>query len=224
MRKLSLAAALAAALALCLLTVSQAHAQPGYPPPPPPPAGGGQGYQPGPPVGAPGAPGFFQRRGLTIGFGVGVGGMTAESGPIECIGCDYEPIAGGFDFHIGGMLNPRLALLFEIWGTGQAVDAGGTTILLQTFGMVAIQYWVTPQLWLKGGLGGAQLSYSYDTEYESDSQEIDTGGAIMGAVGYEVMSGRRFAMDIQLRLGSGSYDGINEQINAGTIGVGFNWF
>jgi hypothetical protein len=216
MRALRLAPAMVAGALLCSL-VSSAQAQPGGPPPPPPPSGG---YYGPPPV--ENAGGFFNRRGLAIGFGFGIGGMSAESGPIECTGCDYEPAAGGVDFHIGAMINPRLALLFEVWGTGQAVDAEGRTVLVQTMLMGAIQYWLTPQLWLKGGLGASQLSYSIDDGYETNSSEIDSGGGVMGAIGYEVMSGRKFAIDLQLRVGRGTYERISEQ--AGTFSVGFNWF
>ena len=223
MRTLRLGSAVAAGALVCSLLSSLAQAQPGGPPPPPPPSGAGGGYYGPPPAQESGA--FFNRRGLAIGFGFGVGGMSAESGPIECVGCDYEPAAVGVDFHIGAMINPRFALLFEVWGTGQAVDADGRTVLVQTMAMAALQYWLTPQLWLKGGLGAAQLSYSFDDGYgETDSAEIDSGGAIMGAVGYEIMSGRKFAIDLQLRVGSGTYEGISDQINAGTLSVGFNWF
>lgn len=210
-----------AAMATSLFAPSTAHAQPGAPPPPPPPGGGGGYYAtPPPPIHAP----YWQRRGLTIGFGFGVGGMSAESGPIECAGCDYDPAAGGFDFHIGGMISPRLALVFEIWGTAQALESSGRTMLVQTMAMVGLQYWLTRQLWIKGGVGAANLSVSYDDGRGGDSEDIDTGGAIMGAIGYEIMSSRRFAIDLQLRVGSGTYSGIDDQINAATFGVGFNWF
>lgn len=151
--------------------------------------------------------------------------MSAESGPIDCLGCDYEPAAAGFNFHIGGMVNPRLAILFEVWGTGQQVTASGDEVLMQTMAMVALQYWLTPQLWIKGGIGGAHLSLSVDDGFgDSDSLEIDDGGAVMGAIGYELMSTRKFAIDLQLRLGSGTYDGIDDQIHSGMVQIGFNWF
>ena len=223
MRTLRLGTAVAAGGLVCFLVSSLAQAQPGEPPPPPPPSGAGGGYYGPPPAENPG--GFFNRRGLAIGFGFGIGGMSTDSGPIECYDCDYEPAAVGVDFHVGAMLNPRLALLFEIWGTGQAVEASGRTMLMQTMVMGAIQYWLTPQLWIKGGLGGASLTYSIDDpDYGSDSQEIDSGGAVMGAIGYEIMSGRKFAIDLQLRGGVGTYEGINDRIKSGALSVGFNWF
>jgi hypothetical protein len=224
MKNVRLTTALAATAALLMTT--NAFAQPGAPapaePPPPPSAGpGGSGYYAQPPMKG---PRFHHRRGLSIGFGFGVGGMSADSGPIDCIDCDYEPAAVGFDFHIGGMINPRLALLFEVWGTGQQVTAAGDEVLVQTMVMAAIQYWVTPQLWIKGGIGASHLSLSVDDGYANDSVDIDDGGGVMGAIGYELLSGPRFAVDLQLRLGSASYDGINDQIQSGLVQIGFNWY
>ena len=207
-------------LAGCLMAPTLAAAQPGAGQPPPSTAPGGY-YASPPPI----SDGFFGRRGISIGFGFGLGAMSDTSGPIECVNCDYNPAAFGFDFHIGGMLNPRLALLLEIWGTGQTLDNAGSVTLMQGMFMVAAQYWVTPQLWIKGGLGAADLSLSYDDGYyEPTSEAIDKGGAVMGGLGYEVMSSRRFAIDIHGRIGIGTYDGIQDQITVGTVGVGFNWY
>lgn len=202
-----------------------ASAQPGGPPPPPPdhgdPGGYGGGYQGGGYYYAPPAP--AHRSGFTIGFGLGLGTMEDDSGPIDCYDCGYSPVAWGLDFHIGGMLSPTLALVGEIWGQAQTLDSGGDA-LVQTMVLGAAQMWVTPQLWLKGGLGVANLSISYDDGYESRSDDIDSGGAIMGAIGYEILHSPQFALDLQLRLGAGFYEGIDEQISSGMFSVGFNWY
>jgi hypothetical protein len=168
--------------------------------------------------------GFFARQGFTIGFGFGIGGMSSDSNVTQCRNCDYEPAAVGFDLHLGGMINPRTALLGEVWGTVQSVEQSGRTALVQSMFLVAAQYWVTPQLWIKGGVGASQLSLSYDDGFEGDSTEIDTGGAVMGAVGYEILSSERFSIDLQGRLGSASYDGIGDNITNGTVSLGFNWY
>ncbi len=173
--------------------------------------------------------GFFYRRGLTVGLGLGIGNMSFDSGPIECVDCETDPAAVGFDFHIGGMLNPRMALLFEVWGTSKQVDYNGSTFFTQAMVMGALQYWLTPQLWLKGGLGISSLSYSVegesvDVECGQAEGEPCTGGAIMGAIGYEVFSSRKFALDLQLRLGAGSYEGLADQVNAFSLGAGVNWY
>lgn len=209
---------LLAALLLVTAAVGTAAAQPGgYGPPPP-------GYGPPPPAPYYGPPPVAERRGLAIGFGFGIGGMEAESGPLRCDGCDFDPIAGGIDFHIGAMINPRMAILFELQGTGQTLDDQGFETLTQVMLMGAVQYWATPQLWVKGALGTSHLGISYDDGYQSDSAELDSGLGVMGAVGYELLSSPQFAIDLSLRLSSARYDGLDDSIHSGLVGVGFNWY
>lgn len=217
------------AVAACMiLSPALATAHPSAPSaaPPPPPRGPAPGqYAPPPPPPSAG-PGFFYRKGFTLGFGFGLGGMATDTGAIECIDCDYDPVAGAFDFHVGGMLNPRLALLFEYWGTGKQLDAIGTTMFFQHLVMVAAQYWVSPRLWLKGGLGFSHLSWQYDDGYVREDEPVADGGALMGALGYEIVTGHKFALDVQLRLGAGTYEGlaIGDQIQVATVGLGVNWY
>jgi len=210
------------AFAAVLLAPAAAAAQPGYGPPPPP----RQGYYSQPAASTvPG--GFHDRTGrMAIGFSIGLGGMQVGEDDVSCPSCDYEPVGVEFDFHIGGMLSPRFALLFEVQGNGKTVDenAYGATSLVQGTAMVAGQYWVTPQLWVKGGIGAASLQWSYDDGYESFNEDIDEGMALMGGVGYELLSARNFSIDLQGRLIAGTYDGIDEQVTSGSVGVGFNWF
>ena len=201
-------------LSAVLVVPAIASAQPGGPPPPPPPGYGG-GYYAGPPPG---------RYGLTLGVGLGIGGMDSDSNLAQCFDCDYEPGAVGFDFHIGGMINPQMAALFELWAHGQAIDSTGANVLTQTMLMGAIQYWLSPQFWLKGGLGISALDVQYDDGYYVEEDSIDQGLAIMGAAGFEVFHSTPFSCDLQLRLGSGSYDGIGEQVNVGMLGIGLNWY
>jgi hypothetical protein len=124
------------------------------------------------------------------------------------------------------MLSPRFALLFEVQGNAQTIEenAYGAASLVQATAMIAGQYWLTPQLWIKGGIGGSSLSVSYDDGYSSDSENIDEGMALMGAVGYELLSARNFSIDLQGRLISGSYESFDQNVTSATVGVGFNWF
>jgi hypothetical protein len=185
-----------------------------------------QPYYGGPPPGAYTEPGGFHRRAghLAWGFSIGIGGMhDSGTGISSCDNCNFNPAAGEVDFHIGGMVNSRLAILFEGQANLQTIHSdglNGDTTLTQTAAMVALQYWLTPQLWIKGGLGFAHLSVD-DTYVTND---IGSGGAIMGAIGFEIFSGRRFALDLQGRIIEGSYSGVDDQITSGTIGLGFNWF
>jgi hypothetical protein len=179
--------------------------------------GGGGGY---------GGPRFHHRMGrLAWGFSVGIGGMHDDgSGLTDCAGC-ASAFAFEADAHIGGMLTNNFALLFEgqVNGRTVAYDNGtgnGDTVLTQNVALIAGQWWVLPMLWVKVGLGVADLSKNNDYV----SYDYGTGGAVMGAVGFEAFSSRFFAIDIQARIVDGIYDSFNDHITSGTFGVGFNWY
>ena len=183
--------------------------------------GGGGGYA------APLPGGFHNRMGRLIsGVSIGLGGMHDDgSGITNCGNCDYNPLAGEADGHIGGMLSPRFALMAELQINAQTVNADfngttGDTILSQEALMIAGQFWLTPQLWVKGGIGFAHL----DAQDNYTQYDFGGGGAIMGGVGYEVLSARFFAIDLQARLIEGSYHGLDDHITSGTVGVGINWY
>ena len=187
--------------------------------------GGGGGYYSQPPPTLPG--GFHDRQGrLAWGFSIGIGGMHDGGSKItSCNSCDYNPAAIEVDGHIGGFIGPRFALMGEAQVNAQtvAVDTNGTNgdiVLSQNVLMIAGQFWLTPQLWVKGGIGLAHLEAD-DNYFQYGSAD---GGAIMGGVGYELMSARNFAVDLQGRLVEGSYHGLNDHVTSGTVGVGINWY
>lgn len=213
MRMTRLTAAALTAIGIAILTAGSAAAQ-GYGPPP------GPGYYPG---GPPGSWGFVQRRGITGGIGGALGFMSsADEETTECFDCDFQPLAFGFDGHIGVMLNPRLAIMGELVVTGQLIDDEFATFLVQPQLFAALQYWVTPRAWIKGGIGVSSLQVSYNDGGPSD--ELDSGGAFMGAAGLEVMQAPRFTVDLNLRLTLAGYDGINDQVSTATVGAGLNFF
>src|SRR5204863_406421 len=81
--------------------------------------------------------------------------------------------------------------------------------------------------------GPAQLTVSRDDGFQTSESEAQEGGALMGAVGYEVMSARNFAIDLQLRATGGAYkdssvelDGSTHDSKVGTtsLNLGFNWY
>lgn len=186
-----------------------------------------QGYYGG--GGPPPLPGGFHNRTgrLAWGFSLGLGVMNDSGGRIACNNCSYNPAAGEIDAHLGGMIGPRLALLLELQANAQTLQLNGdgsTDTLTQGALMGAIQYWITPQFWIKGGLGLAHLSVDNNDYYGTISQPVSDGFAVMGGAGFELFSARNFAIDLQGRLIEGSYDGINDHVTAGTIGVGFDWY
>jgi hypothetical protein len=178
-----------------------------YAPPPPPPGGGGGGYYAQPPQETPG----IHRRGFLIGFSLGAGTMNCS----EC--ADSDALSGpGLDIHLGGMIAPNLAIMFDGWGVGHAFDGGTIVHVMDT---AAVQAWVMPQFWIKGGIGAGQLRINFDN---GQSAESDTGLGLFGAAGFEVFQGYSFALDLQLRLGTVKYDG--GSVNMGAITVGANWY
>jgi hypothetical protein len=211
--------------AALLLIAAPAAAQPSQPPPPqpgpPPPTA--QPTQPNqhPTTG----PEAFHPPGLTFGFDLSLGGMSSDKlGSIECFNCDFQPISGGFGGYVGIVLNPRLAIKADLRATAQTLDADGTAFLVQTTFMGSLTYWLTPRVWIEGGLGVANLSVNIDDGFSEQDETVDNGGAGMLAAGFEVARGRRIAIDLHVRGISGSYDGINDQIFAGMVGVAFTWY
>jgi hypothetical protein len=189
---------------------------------------GNQGYYSQPPT-APG--GFHYRHGMPmVGFSLGLGGMKVDEHNVECASCDYNPMAIEVDAHIGGMLSDQFGLMLELQGNAQTVDDTyyGSTTLSQGTAMIAGQYWLSPKLWIKGGLGWSHLSYEYD-DYgyyydETASQPVDDGAALMAAAGYELYSADNMAVDVQARFITAAYDGINSKLASFTVGLGLNWY
>jgi len=207
-------------LAFMLLLPAAASAQGYY--------GGRPGYSQPPSYQLPG--GFWNRQGrLTFGGSLGLGAMSDRFGDIDCSDCDYSPIAGMASVHLGGFIGPRLALLGEVQVNAQTVssnfNSGENTTLVQSALMIAAQFWITPQLWVKGGIGFANLRLEYEYYgFVEETSRPENGLALMGAVGFELLSARYFSIDLQGRLINGAYDGIDNTVTGASVGIGVNWF
>ena len=164
---------------------------------------------------APPPPRGVYRSGLVFGGSLGFGEMSSD-------GCG--PYCGGsffFEGHIGGMLNPRLALMADLWGAAHRWDDGyGTGTTYQGLYTVAAQYWVLDMFWLKGGFGFAQLDFGYDNTVGNPTE---SGPGLLAAAGFEVVQAYNFALDLQLRFGHGFYD-TGPDINQVAFMVGVNWY
>ncbi len=186
-----------------------------------------QGYYGGPGYGPPPVPGGFHNRAgrLAWGFSLGLGYMNENGDAVTCSGCDAQPVTGEVDFHLGGMINPRMAILLELQANAQqvALDPNTDTTLEQTLVLGAVQYWLTPQLWIKGGLGVANLQLN-DNINGVTYVSPGNGLGLLGGIGFELLSARFFAVDLQGRLTEGTYSGASDHITSGTIGVGLNWY
>jgi hypothetical protein len=215
-RDTRLGLALGIATILVLGSASIAHAQyyqsppPGYAPPPsygaPPPR---YAYPPPPPP-----PRYAYRSGLTVGVGIGFGGDSAQGCGTDC------GIGGAFEFHIGGMLTPQLALLFDFTAFQYSIPNSNIDTY-NTMYTAAVQFFPTNALWLKGGIGLAR--YSQSDVFTGEGFGDDSGKALLLALGYEVYQSGPFALDLQFRFADGFYNVVPNHSNAAFL-VGFNWY
>lgn len=195
--RMALAIASAGVFALALGSSSTAHAQYGRPR-----YYAAPGYNPG------------YRSGLVAGIGIGVGALSADQCGGDC--------GGGLSLegHIGGMLDPRTALMFDAWAVfHRNPDFASTT----TSGIYtgALQFWLTPILWIKGGagIGNTQISDAIG------SLGSASAFALMGGVGVELVHSGIFALDLQGRLGHTFFsDADGGAVNNYAFMVGFNWY
>lgn len=151
--------------------------------------------------------GASERQGFIIGFGVGGGAMT-------CDGCSSlnGPAA---EVHLGTMLNGKTAIVLD--GSGVAKTESGST-LYSIVSTVALQYWVAPQVWLKGGVGLGELQL----ETRGATFHSDSGLGFTGAIGLEVLQRKTFALDLQFRYSTADIGG--DRINNFSGVLGFNWY
>ena len=161
------------------------------------------------------------RQGFFVGFSVGAGNMSCETVGEDEV-CDGVTEAGGAALHLGTMLRPHLALSGEVWVMGHTEDYVTITNAITTIGIV---YWLTPNLWIRGGVGGAVASWQYKGPLGLElGDETESVPAVMGAVGYELKSTPHFAIDIQLRGGTGYYEDEQAKTHNVALAVGFTWY
>jgi len=122
------------------------------------------------------------------------------------------------------MLNQRLALMFD--GSGVAHQPEGTDLtIIHVVDTIAVQYWLSDQIWIKGGLGFGQLSIQDSAGNRAES-ELGFGGLV--AAGIELLQGRNFTLDVQIRGAAATYEdeftGESITLSNGSILVGANWY
>jgi hypothetical protein len=86
-----------------------------------------------------------------------------------------------------------------------------------------LQFWVTPRVWVRGGLGAGSLSR---TLYLPDSVDLALdkgyGFAVLGAAGVDVGQPEHGAVDVQVQFTTFSVGGI--RVNAPTLQVGVSFW
>lgn len=161
------------------------------------------------------------RRGIMVGIGLNGGHIAFECTDGSCDESLNE--AGGGEIHVAYMLGKKLAISGEVWGMMHNDEVLGVDVsVTHIITTIGPQYWVLPRMWIRGGLGWARAHVEYDAGIiGGDAQSEDVLGVALG-LGLEIVSGPNFALDIQLRGGTGFYEDGNTS-NAG-LGVGLTWF
>ena len=91
----------------------------------------------------------------------------------------FSVCGGGFmvEAHIGGMLNPRLALMGDVWLGSRYFDdvhLRNRVDLQQRSGRSTLQYWLTDIIWINGGIGFARLQIYVDQDLSGFPYDDET--------------------------------------------------
>jgi hypothetical protein len=159
------------------------------------------------------------------------GGFGLHAGEIACEGevCEGVSEAGGVNGTIGWGFGPKLGINFDVWAMAHTED---NLTLHQTIATVNARYWLMPILWIQGGVGGASAGWRYKGPFGAQLEDrTENVPAIALGAGLEVLKGKSFSLDIQLRFGMGFYDedddmdGSADQTGrSSSLGVGFTWY
>ncbi|HEY4179595.1 MAG TPA: outer membrane beta-barrel protein [Kofleriaceae bacterium] len=160
------------------------------------------------------------RDGMVLGATIDGGHIGCETDKSNDCGSGVRP-AGGFSIMAGGMITPMLALTGELWGMGHTEDSITASQLLAT---VNLRAWIVPRLWVQGGLGAARSKLTWDDgNFVMAMSTSDVVPAFTAAVGVELVHSPTFALDLQLRGGSGFYRGDARVWNT-ALGLGATWY
>ena len=85
----------------------------------------------------------------------------------------------------------------------------------------ALQFWLTPIVWLKGGLGLGNTTFGNNIDGFTGA----TAFAIMGGAGVELVQRGPFALDLQGRVGHTFFSNADGgPITQYAFMIGFNWY
>jgi hypothetical protein len=157
------------------------------------------------------APDRIRRSGLTLGFGIGPGRIS---------GGGSSDGGFAFDFHIGGMLAPDLALVFDYSGVQRNLNDFQDREE-HSIATVALQHFLMRLLWVKAGVGFGTLSVVNAYGYAGSYSESSLAATL--AAGVEVLQTTGgFAIDVQARMAGSRYN--DTTVTNGALMLGFNWY
>lgn len=130
------------------------------------------------------------RNGITFEANLGFGFLQAES---DGSSSDTESSLGGLNLGIGAFISPRMAISARVAGVTHTEDGASIT---EAFFGPSVQYWVSPNLWVGGGLGLGVARVEVDG-FGSDSE---TGLALDGRVGYTFNPQAKHSFNVSAEL------------------------
>lgn len=154
-------------------------------------------------------------------FGVGLAGGTASI--VGCDGCKLEP-GLAVNAYLGWFVHPRVAVMLD---SNALVALFSLSSGFGSFGFgltgPAVQYWPHKDVWLKFGLGVAEVS---STALGGTGLAFDIGGGMTVAAGYQLHHDRNFSIDAQLRATHGDFGGNDkfDAVDSYVALLGFNWY
>ena len=160
-----------------------------------------------------------ERKGLVFGGSLDAGVIGCQTKSDNDCGHGAHH-AAGFSVHLGAMVSPTVAILGEASVMAHTEDSLTATQVLAT---ANVRAWLTPRLWLQGGLGVARSKLSFDKDARSVSAMTATVPAVSGAVGFELVRTRTFGLDLELRGASGLHQD-DVRISSVALGVGATFF
>ncbi|HEX2658634.1 MAG TPA: hypothetical protein VHU40_10185, partial [Polyangia bacterium] len=172
-----------------------------YPPPPPP------------------AMPYWSDRPFMLGGSLGLAALHYTS----VDGGSTSDAAVGYSARLGFGLTPRLLFLIEINGAAASVPDpvidGNYVAYDQTIYDLGLQAFVTRKLFLRGGLGLGNIKQWDDLGMFRSGE---TGFAMTGSVGLELLQGYNWSLEIAGQGIAGFYR--DQKWTSGAVNIGFNFF
>ena len=162
-----------------------------------------------------------QASGLVAGFSIGGGvlGVDRVIGGDSTLKRDNRVPVTGTSIYVGHMLDEKTAGMFVVTGAvgyfGDVVEAAEFDV----FG-VAVQRWLAPNVWVRGGAGYGVIGSTDPTTVEFNMNGLDIGW--LAGAGIDVWRRGNFAADVEFHF-VGAW-GDRFRIGAPTVQLGFNWY
>ncbi len=157
-------------------------------------------------------------RQFFFGFGLGVSGLSDYAYELDST---ESRVGIGYNLRLGFGISPRWALV---------LSADGATAYFQNMNLnetvftIGPQFWVTPKLYIRGGIGAASRTYEYDSYYSDSYGDYyteswtDSGMGGVAALGFEFVQSYHVSLAVEA---SGTIGYYNNKDTLGTFGINF---